>query len=335
MGFLSSLAGIGAGLGKAAAGVATSVAGPLISGLFGSRDTDKTNETARDIANDNLQFQRENLDYQKALQEKIFQREDSSYQRTVADMRAAGLSPLAMNGTNGAGEAIQTTAPENSYSRQGKDYSWISKATDNGINTALELSRLKNESDQSAATVAKTKAETANILANTDFFNLSASLRLQGLMHQNNLSAAQYNKVIADTVHSRLQSVGQALSNKSSADIMRYNNYFGINSQMSEKERFASLVMKIAGFDGGLTSFKGKDIIKSLSSLLSGESASPLAGTSFYNFLEKLDPNSPKYERTEPAPKKESPKHDSDGNYHYKGLSPAQRRAQSARDRSR
>lgn len=322
MGLLSTV-------GSAIAGGVSSVAGPIISGLFGSRDTDKTNQTNRDIANKNLEFQRENLDYQKALQEKIFQREDSSYQRTVADMRAAGLSPLAMNGTNGAGEAIQTTAPANSYSRQGKDYSWISQATNNGINAAMELSRLKNESEQSKATVAKTEAETANILANTDFFNLSSGLRLQGLMHQNNLSAAQYNKVIADTVYSRLQSIGQSLSNKSAADILRYNKYFGINSQMSESERFASLVMKIAGFDGGLTSLKGKDIIKSLSSLLSGETASPLAGTSFYKALEKLDPNSPKYERTEPAPKKEAPKRDSSGNHNYKGLSPAQRRAAS------
>lgn len=325
MGLLSTV-------GSALVGAGTSIAGPIISGLFGSRDTDKTNETNRDIANKNLEFQRENLDYQKALQEKIFQREDSSYQRTVADMRAAGLSPLAMNGTNGAGEAIQTTAPQNSYSRQSKDYSWISQATNNGINTVMELSRLKNESEQSKAAVAKTKAETANILANTDFFNLSSDLRLQGLRHQNNLSAAQYNKVIADTVYSRLQSIGQSLSNKSAADILRYNKYFGINSQMSESERFASLVMKIAGFDGGLTSLKGKDIIKSLSSLLSGETASPLAGTSFYKALEKLDPNSPEYERTEPAPKKEAPKRDSSGNYNYKGLSPAQKRRAASRD---
>lgn len=333
MGLLSGLAAAGGFLGKAAAGVASSVAGPLISGLFGSRDTDKTNETNRDIANENLKFQRENLDYQKALQEKIFQREDSSYQRTVADMRAAGLSPLAMNGTNGAGEALQVAAPVNSYSRQGKDYSWISDATNKGVNAAIELSRLKNESDQSQANVEKTEAETANILANTDFFNLSAGLRLQGLMHQNNLSAAQYNKIIADTVYSRLQSVGQALSNHSAADILRYNRYFGINPQMSEKERFASLVMKISGFDGGLSSVDGKSIIKSLSSLLGGESSSPLAGTSFYKFLEGLDPNSPKHESTGSAPKKEAPKRDSAGNYNYKGLSPAQRRAAASRSR--
>ena len=82
-----------------------------------------------EIAENNLEWQkeafaqnqanwRENFDYQKALQERIFDREDTSYQRTINDMRQAGLNPLAMNGTNGGGEAIATSplqqeAPQN------------------------------------------------------------------------------------------------------------------------------------------------------------------------------------------------------------------------------
>lgn len=67
------------------------------------------------IANRNLAFERENLEYQKELQNKIFDREDTAYQRTVNDMRSAGLNPLTMKGTNSAGTAIQTTAPQNKY----------------------------------------------------------------------------------------------------------------------------------------------------------------------------------------------------------------------------
>lgn len=74
----------------------------------------------KEIAENNLDWQkeayaqnqanwRENFDYQKALQEKIFDREDTSYQRTVNDMRQAGLNPLTMNGTNSSGEAIATS----------------------------------------------------------------------------------------------------------------------------------------------------------------------------------------------------------------------------------
>lgn len=78
----------------------------------------KTNIINKDIADQNLQFQRENLEYQKALQEEIFNREDTSYQRTVNDMRQAGLNPLAMNGTNGAGEAIATEPLHNDFQMQ-------------------------------------------------------------------------------------------------------------------------------------------------------------------------------------------------------------------------
>lgn len=73
----------------------------------------KSNDVNQNIANQNLGFQRENLDYQKALQREIFEREDTAYQRTVSDMRSAGLNPLTMQGTNNAGEAISTESMHN------------------------------------------------------------------------------------------------------------------------------------------------------------------------------------------------------------------------------
>lgn len=77
-----------------------------------------TNETNKAIAEQNLQFQRENLDYQKALQQQVFEREDTAYQRTAYDMAQAGLNPLTMNGTNGAGEVVSTSALNNDYRAQ-------------------------------------------------------------------------------------------------------------------------------------------------------------------------------------------------------------------------
>lgn len=78
----------------------------------------ETNETNKGIAEQNLGFQRENLEYQKALQQDIFEREDTAYQRTKADMLAAGLNPLSMQSTNGAGEAIATSPLNNSFQAQ-------------------------------------------------------------------------------------------------------------------------------------------------------------------------------------------------------------------------
>lgn len=77
-----------------------------------------TNETNKAIAEQNLAFQRENLDYQKALQQDLFNREDTAYQRTAYDMANAGLNPLTMSGTNGAGSVVSTSALNNDYQAQ-------------------------------------------------------------------------------------------------------------------------------------------------------------------------------------------------------------------------
>lgn len=255
-------------LGSAIAGGISAVAGPVVSGLFGSRDTDKTNQTNKDISNDNLAFQRENLEYQKALQEKVFQREDSAYQRTVQDMRAAGLSPLAMNGTNGAGEAIQTVAPQNTYQRQGKSYQFLSDAVNKGIETATNLMRLKNEKDKNDAEIRNIDANTASTLANTDFFNASASARLAGLYLNNRNSAAQYENISSNTSLNRIKAIGAQLDNMSASDILKYNRYFGINPQMSREERLGSLVLRLSGFEGSLTSANAKDLVKAVSDFI-------------------------------------------------------------------
>lgn len=76
-----------------------------------------TNETNKNIANQNLKFQRENLDYQKALQQKIFQREDTAMSRKMADYRAAGLNPFAAveGGGYNAGSVVPTQPLHNDF----------------------------------------------------------------------------------------------------------------------------------------------------------------------------------------------------------------------------
>lgn len=93
-------------------------------------NTQKTNESNEKIAQQNLDFQRENLEYQKALQQQIFEREDTSYQRTAQDMLNAGLNPLTMQGTNGAGEAVSTSPLNNSM-----QYQQTPQAFQNGLNS--------------------------------------------------------------------------------------------------------------------------------------------------------------------------------------------------------
>lgn len=66
--------------------------------------------TGLGIANSALQFN--NYDYQKALQQQIFDREDTSYQRQVADLEKAGLNKYAVQGGASAGSVVSTSAPQ-------------------------------------------------------------------------------------------------------------------------------------------------------------------------------------------------------------------------------
>lgn len=111
--------------------------GDWIGGLWNDF-TGKTNNQM------NLDFQRENLDYQKAIQQQIFEREDSAYQRTVNDMRAAGLNPVSMQGTNGSGEAVST---ESMDSQKTSDVQALSEI----INVLNQVSNTRNNASLSQA----------------------------------------------------------------------------------------------------------------------------------------------------------------------------------------
>ena len=74
--------------------------------LAGTVDAIKTNEK-------NFDLQKENLAYQKDLQNRIFEREDNAVQRRVADLVSAGLSPtLAAGSSAGAGSVVSTSSPQ-------------------------------------------------------------------------------------------------------------------------------------------------------------------------------------------------------------------------------
>lgn len=289
MGFFATL---GAGL-SAAAGAAAPIAAPIISGLFGLKQQDKanqavsqTNDVNSAIAQQNLQFQRENLDYQKALQQQIFQREDSSYQRTVNDMRQAGISPLAMNGTNGAGEAISTTALNNDY----KDSSYMKQFpnhVESALNTYSQLVALKQNQAVNDAQIRKINAEADSQDIENRFQKLDFAHRLaKSIMEKDSLSADYVGKLRANEF-ARLQNIMQGYLNSDAQLKNKYNKYFNLNSDMTNNERAGSIALKMSGFDlyDNKKGDKNSDIASLFRDYLTGN-ASSSGYNKFYDLLE-------------------------------------------------
>lgn len=230
------------------------------SGAWDQLKNGRTNEVNQDIATKNLAFQRENFDYQKALQQKIFDREDSAYQRTVKDMRAAGMSPLMMNGTNGAGEALQTEPLHNEYQHQ-----------DKGL---FEVGQLASSIYSNFQNAQRSRAEINNINADTDekntsntFLPFSLAASLVGQILQNKSTSKTIQNQTADYGLKLLQTLEQSYKN---ADLKRWNEYgsmFGISSNMSEEERYGAFAMELlrsAGYDVDKLKKEGGHRLKSV-----------------------------------------------------------------------
>lgn len=126
----------------------------------------KTNEVNQKIAE-------QNLEYQQDYNQKIWDREDTSYQRTLADMAQAGMSGLAMSSVDGVGG--QSSAPQNSF--QYSDHGLLQDIAE-VANVVGTLGSLKNSLALGAAQVDNIKADTA--------FKLGSNpLRLEGMIEDN------------------------------------------------------------------------------------------------------------------------------------------------------
>lgn len=168
-------------------------------------------------SNRNYQNQLNLQRYNEALQQQIFAREDTAYQRTVKDMRAAGLSPLAMNGTNGAGEVIAQNAPQ----RENPDFSTT-------VSSLFSVADMMNE-------FKSRQLQNENMKLQNEYLKSSMQARLD----QSSYSAES----------TRLANIMAQYLNSDRKRQEEFNKFFNINDGMSEKERAAAFALKAVGKD--------------------------------------------------------------------------------------
>lgn len=129
-----------------------------------------TGKRANDISAQNLQAQKEELDYQHALQEQIFEREDTGYQRAVADARAAGLSAASISGPSNAGGVVSTTAPQQDINNIGVENGLNAL---NMINSVIgQISQLSLQNKLADSQIAQQAANTQKTLSEIEDLKL-------------------------------------------------------------------------------------------------------------------------------------------------------------------
>jgi hypothetical protein len=100
----------------------------------------------------NYGLQRDQLNYQKNLQQQIFSREDTAVQRRAADLQAAGINKqLAAGSAANAGAVVNTSVPQ--LSGVAKNFAYLTQALAlknevlNGRRTQADIDRLNAETE--------------------------------------------------------------------------------------------------------------------------------------------------------------------------------------------
>lgn len=172
------------------------------------------NLTNQYIGEKNLELQQETFNYNKELQQELFNREDSSYQRTVEDMRKAGISPLTLTGgTNSAGEAIAQTAPQNSYIAQ----------PENTLQNLLSVLSTAQQITSGIYGIKKTMSDIAYTNEQTSFDKAMREYRIDEAKLNNFLNSKTAEKIAND--NDILRSLGirsNASSDEVKAAILNY-----------------------------------------------------------------------------------------------------------------
>lgn len=205
----------------------------------------------RDDADKNRAMAERDFEYNKQLQERIFQREDSAVQRMVADNRAAGLSPIAGLSGAGTGQALEANTPQinqnydtpqmsahqlnvdfSSLSQLGNTIQRDEQFSDNLKLNQKRLDMEKSSNDENLKLMRERIEQ--NKLAN-EFQRATLESRIAGVGLDNDKRSKEIAKISVDTVARQLGNEGQAILNKrNEAELKEWVENAGFRNQLSQ-----------------------------------------------------------------------------------------------------
>lgn len=189
--------------------------------IAGTVDSIKTNQK-------NFDLQKENLAYQKDLQNRIFEREDNAVQRRVADLVSAGLSPtLAAGSSAGAGSVVSTSAPQ----KRSNFESMMALAS---VGTALA-------NQQKAIT----EAENARLSylqnkMNTDYFKKNGISPIEANMDLSQLLVNKFNRAGNNTLDRILNGIANLFEKQSGSTGVPFSGLPSWSASSPRKDVFSS-----------------------------------------------------------------------------------------------
>lgn len=233
-------------------------ASDIVFGALNYNESKETNDENYDLAKQNsdrnYEMQKETLAYQKELQQKIFDREDTATQRKKADLIAAGMNPLLAAGSGaGAGSVVPVITPQ--IASPEKKATLYPDGIGQGISTTIdqmiqnqkigaEIDQIQSNASFIKANEKKINAETKNVEQN--LFNLKADFDNKNL--DNMIKSVGY-----DISREQLKSltIGNLINNLNLQDKTRLEQMAlqtGLPASLLTPEMgFASIIAKTVG----------------------------------------------------------------------------------------